>query len=134
MIIPDGDGGNAPMEPAVGGKLDQCKVPRWLIRAARRVYPEWKPQRYYERFQFPPASMAEDGWCRPIIDHQGGCKDARRGSVYVSEPYPLNSDQIRRLLKICEKLGIDFEVSANSYHSPTRTLRITFFEREKETR
>jgi hypothetical protein len=73
----------------------------------------------------------------PWMDHM---KYTRDGKV-VSEPYALDYEKVKKLIDFCEKAGLTFIITGDSYHFPTRTLRIIIYPpepdrytRERETR
>jgi hypothetical protein len=52
--------------------------------------------------------------------------------VFVAQPYRMNLGEVRDLVRICDELGLDADVSAfPSWHFPGRTLAVVLRKAEK---
>jgi hypothetical protein len=83
--------------------------------------PEWfkKCRRVYVKMDRGAMVWGDCLWL-PWMDHM---KYTRDGKV-VSEPYALGVEAVKKLLDFCEKTGLRFTITGDSYHFPTQTLRI----------
>ena len=95
-----------------GEKVRRGRLPRWVRKLQNQQEASWQ-------------LLFHEGW----LDHIGVLRDDGQ-EYFVSEPYDLDSDAIRDLVKDAERFNFDFQISALSYHYPTRTVRILAWPRE----
>ena len=63
------------------------------------------------------------------LDHHGSTKwDGQ--PAFVSEPYGVTAKELQQVADMCERCGLFYRVSANSYWYPGSTIRILIFEPE----
>jgi hypothetical protein len=60
------------------------------------------------------------------LDHWGTSRDARGHEVFVSEPYHLDTEKLRRVLAFCERYDLEVEVKGSSDWFPTKAIRLEF--------
>ncbi len=65
------------------------------------------------------------------LDHRGSTT-WRGQTAFVSEPYNLTAGELQQIADMCERCGLHYHVSANSWWNPGRTIRILIFEPEEE--
>jgi len=58
------------------------------------------------------------------MDHSGWSTKSDGQVVFVSEPYGLGADKLKRLLDVVNACDLMLNISAVSHHFPGRTLRI----------
>lgn len=67
-----------------------------------------------------------------FLDHFQTRKNKDGKLEYISQPYdPLDEDDFKHMIEVCDKHNIGFKVRANSDHLPGRTLLIEWY-RKKE--
>lgn len=47
----------------------------------------------------------------------------------ISEPYSVNYDDLKKLIKRCDEVGVEFFITGNSQHYPGKTLKIHFYQK-----
>src|SRR5699024_1940126 len=67
----------------------------------------------------------------PLSDHARLWNKDGKPFSYTSEPYNLSKNDMKKLMDHCEKYGLDFHISNNSFHYPAGTL---FIEIKKQNR
>ena len=108
-------------------KVKTGKIPPWLRSKLRKAKREGRidPVGPGDCFLLEAAAIASSG-SAAWLDHWGrtawNFKDA-----FVSEPYQFEEESAR---KFAELLGIDCELSPNSWHFPGRTFRLLFYPKE----
>jgi hypothetical protein len=100
-------------------------IPGWFIATMMKVAPDenWGP----DDDGYSDASRAFDVFLMKSHsswrDHFGWLGEGEN-SVFVSEPYHLNSEGIKDLVADCQLFNFDFEISGTSYHYPSGTFHI----------
>lgn len=66
---------------------------------------------------------------RSWVDHAGIGRGefaccAAIGACYISEPYEFGKEDAEDINAFCDRHGLDWHVSANSWHYPGHTIRI----------
>lgn len=51
---------------------------------------------------------------------------AYNGDEFISEPYSLTLEQLKKTIELCEEKGLTFYITGRSYHYPGETLRVVF--------
>jgi hypothetical protein len=101
------------MREEVEKRLERGEYTEIITKDGRRIHwVDWKGNGWF----------VVDGdllWL-PWMDH---IKFTRDGKV-ISEPYTLDDEKVKKLIDFCEKTGLTFTITGDSYHFPTRTLRI----------
>ncbi len=102
----------------------QDGIPDWFLRAMMDFAPErdgWDDEGPQNRlYALDVFSMASSGhW----MDHTGWSGEGE-DSVFISEPYWLKQDDIEGLIETCRKFGFKFQMTGQSSHYPSATLRI----------
>ncbi|MGO9110466.1 MAG: hypothetical protein ACLP9L_14680 [Thermoguttaceae bacterium] len=80
------------------------------------------------------AGWALVNWARDFfhwrwIDHFG-CTEWRGGMAFVSEPYGLTRDDVDAIDDFAQRIDCAWDLHANSWHYPSRTLRILIYEKD----
>jgi len=60
------------------------------------------------------------------LDHPRSWFQDGKSHYLTSEPYYATKDELRRLIQVCDKKGIDFQIDAESMYFPGHTIRILF--------
>ena len=60
----------------------------------------------------------------PASDHAEGWDQNGDARFFVSHPYDLSSDAVRRILKYCDSKGLEFSVDGRSWHFLGATVRV----------
>lgn len=47
----------------------------------------------------------------------------------ISEPYSVNYADLKKLIKRCDEVGVEFFITGNSQHYPGKTLKIHFYQK-----
>ncbi len=68
----------------------------------------------------------------PATDHPSLWVKGDKPFLFVSQPYKLSLDDIRQIVKHCDDLDLNAEISAGlSWHFPGKTLLVAFQPKEK---
>lgn len=90
--------------------VKQINIPTYIDKTPRKQRPAVS--------QIPPAT-----------DHPSLWGKNGKSSLFVSQPYKLSLDDLRRIVKHCEDLNLDVEIGAGlSWHFPGRTILVVFKE------
>lgn len=74
----------------------------------------------------------------PLFDHQPldhfeKRKDPKTGKIeYISQPYGLSYNDLKAMVEICEKHGIEFDIRGDSDHAPGWTIVVKWGKKEEE--
>jgi len=49
------------------------------------------------------------------------------GAALISEPYHMNPESVKEMLRLCEDFNLDFLIDGKSTHNPGRCFRITLW-------
>jgi len=104
------------------------RIPMWL---KKRLVKAVKGERIES--DLPPALLfaswilENDAPTRGWLDHWGASRDASGEEVFVSEPYNIDPDQMAKIDRFAELLGLDWQLNAKSWHYPGYTFRIEFW-------
>lgn len=61
-----------------------------------------------------------------FLDHQGRCRGEEMEFV-TGEPYGMDSDLVKDLIRFCDKYGFDFDIGAGSTYYPGATVLVRIF-------
>src|SRR5262245_34339497 len=95
-------------------------VPQWLAVACRRGLGIKSP-RNYDAFMAAVCRTGGGTW----LDHYGSTTHSDGTTAFVSEPYDLTASDFKAINRLCGTIGARWGLSANSWHFPGKTLRIT---------
>ena len=100
-------------------------MPMWLQKRLTAAFGKQRPGVKPLPFAYDISrkGMESRGW----LDHYGTIADGE-DSVFVSEPYHLEPEDLQHLHQFCEKLGVKYRLDPNSWHYPGRTFRIVIYE------
>jgi hypothetical protein len=92
-----------------------------LAIAARKLYPKLKPSgkgRVGHSIKKRLMKLQQTRW--HWLDHY-----EVDGDTFISEPYAISEEDVKQLIEACDSLDLTFSISAQSWHYPHHTLRIT---------
>lgn len=115
--------------------VKQQRIPKWLrtkLRAAKRAGKiellEYESRNDYALVTAAAHAASGSGWgTHGWLDHWGTTETCLHDELFVCEPYELGADALQSVAKFAELLGINYEVHANSWHFPGKTIRILFW-------
>jgi len=112
-------------------------VPGWFKAAMLKASPEgssvttWDDESYDDGLIALEIFLDESGISsQHWLDHDGWVGEGEN-SVFVSEPYHLDQEDIQQIIEACKKFGFTFEISGKSEHYPSSTVRIRISPIEK---
>lgn len=111
-------------------------IPGWFKAAMMKFSPEgsfvttWDDEEYDDGLIALEIFSEEAGHGLHWLDHEGWSGEDEK-SVFVSEPYHLEQEDIQQLIEACDKFGFKFTISGESEHYPSSTVRIEISPIEK---
>ncbi len=109
-------------------------VPEWFRQALLRVYGS------SPRSSSGTAVLDHARHWHPLhghywrwLDHWGST-NSYGVPAFVSEPYFLKPQDLADIVDMCQRTGLDYEITGNSWHRPGDTLQVLIFEKTAEAR
>jgi hypothetical protein len=119
----------------VRSRFDQ--IPGWFKAAMMKFSPQgsvvttWDDEEYDDGMIALEVFSDEAGHgLHRWLDHEGWTGEGEN-SVFVSEPYHLEQEDLLQLIEVCKKFGFTFTISGKSEHYPSSTFRIEITPIEK---
>lgn len=105
-------------------------VPTWLKKKIRAAV---KAKQVAARYSDPEMVLLNDlTWENRWLDHYGTTTWRDFKDVFVSEPYSVDGKTLSQIEQFAERLGLECQVDANSWHFPGWTIRILLWPKEWE--
>jgi hypothetical protein len=99
-------------------------MPEWFAQRLRAAYGHSDPQKALDSLTDRFAARREH-----LFDHAGTSIIPSRfvdPECYVAEPYGIDSATCILISRLCGDLGCYYEIDANSWHYPGRSIRVVF--------
>jgi hypothetical protein len=100
-------------------------APTWFKRAYRKAFGHCKHTEYGDAI-----TRLNQNHGFTWLDHFGeSIAGGSERRIFVSEPYSLNARQLAEIDSLAKAIDCRYEISANSWWYPGRTLRVEFHEK-----
>jgi hypothetical protein len=103
--------------------------PAWFVEGCKKLFPkeDWanSAEETAVSLFYSECSVSS------LLDHWGWVGAGDGNDVLISEPYGIDSDDLKKLEALCDKIGWTFSIQGVSGHYPSATIRIVINPREK---